>query len=1212
MSYTRDPNRDIDYNLISFWGYDDSLGTGKLWIDDVATKKTSRLLRKREAIVLKKKALLWLLILLIALTPLFGSGQTANAGQAVPETGQAELADALTIAGNSQAQAGIILSTTGTDLEALAAAELQNTIRQISGAELPIARADLSKDGVSASLETDTLRITKSGEYAFSIKVTNNSVSAAQVSFLQTDQGSLRVGPLNPINLAPWQTASVSAVISVLAQTIDGTYQVEMKTLANGEELELLTLNVQLDRNIVVNSGFDADLAGWWASTGVATRDVTEKHSGASSMRITVPASGYTYARTDQKLYLEPGREYVLKAWMKGSRAGRITMEFRSLKNNSDITNGSTKLRVEIGADWTYVEIPYTRNPNLDFDYNWIAVWAYNDAIGTNTLWVDDVTISPANTAEELGNEPAVNTPANVEAPESGAEHTRIILATPESYPELSTLFADDLAFLENSDGFAVRQSGNTIYIFGSEPRGVLNGVYDFLEKNAGVLWTRASDVGTIYEPRPTIQAVQTDYREKSPFAIRGWHTPGVGANGEFHTDARTNQMLARNKLNAKFAEFGNLSYWAGHESIGLKAVNLGHSLSYWLPNQEFFSSHPEYYNWENGQYVPVTGATQINFYHPDIPSIIAGKVKTFYQTYGTEYIGIGINDNHSFTQSAESKLPFTTPGGLVVQPDDPAYKSTVFFTFLNKVAAEVKQTNPEVKIVSYAYFFTEVPPKVELEDNIVIVMAPAGEDERIPINTENQQSNNYKYKQMLEEWVKLTKNIVMYNYYGCCYAKSYERPLAEKVQADVQYYRELGILGMLPEGIVDAKSEAWGVNALQFWLFEKLFWNPDADIEALTNEFVHKAYGAAAEPMKRYYNLIKQGWNYDQQPINWYSNESQLIGQYIVQAGIQEAAAQELNEAWELADERAKARIEPIRSTFMEMTFKYGGRQQVTGNAVKTSATQEEIVSALDFSQGPWSVAEPITAFLKMGTNQTPSVETKVYLLWDDEHLYVGYENFDNDMNGRIISQDAPGSWWRSGADDSAETHLSDGKGGTTYAYFTNPLGVKFTYKTGPKLAPEAEFTAGATTLGDRWNVIQAIPFASFGVDPQTDDKFKALFLRNYHGQTAWYSWGGGAVWSPADQSVVHLVTPVYAIAEIGDQTAAQLRAGYEPGTQETKVIQVGNSGTAALSGLTVAVSGEHAQDFIWTQPETATLGIGESASFTVKVRRQEPTPRR
>src|SRR5690606_25491502 len=120
-------------------------------------------------------------------------------------------------------------------------------------------------------------------------------------------------------------------IISVPWQTADGTYSATILVSESGGTAIPLTLTVQLNRNIIVNSGFEKGLGGWWSPAGVAVLDETVKHSGMYSMRMVLPSNGNTYSRTDQKLYLVPGKKYVLKAWLKGEKAGKVTVEFRSL-----------------------------------------------------------------------------------------------------------------------------------------------------------------------------------------------------------------------------------------------------------------------------------------------------------------------------------------------------------------------------------------------------------------------------------------------------------------------------------------------------------------------------------------------------------------------------------------------------------------------------------------------------------------------------------------------------------------------------------------------------------------------------------------------------------------------------------------------------------------------------------------------------------------
>ncbi|MFC5404381.1 DUF4838 domain-containing protein [Cohnella soli] len=886
-----------------------------------------------------------------------------------------------------------------------------------------------------------------------------------------------------------------------------------------------VTLMETPPQNPISNGGFetvaaDGQLpAGWNVPSGALDSQV--KYEGTHSLRIDLGQRDYIYARTDQRIILQAGHEYTLQAMVKGSAPSgqKVIAQFVEMGNDWSSNPGTDQTSFNVTDEWTKIELKYTPDKATQLDYAWIYFYI---VAGTDQLWIDDVTLNES--ASETQNAGSQHVTVVTSSDNMDNERLQIILGTPDSNPKLSSLFGDDVAYLHNSDGFAVRKAGNRIYIIGTEPKGVLNGVYDFLEKNAGVLWTRSSttDKGTLYDPLATIKAVKANYREKSPFQVRGFNLIGYGANGEYHEDPGTEAMIASNKMNAKMAEFANQSLWERHEQVGVQSFTLGHNLGYWLPNEVYFAEHPDYYNTDvSGEnYIPVADDTQINFYHPDVPGVIAGRVKQFLSENPIEYVGIGINDTHYFQQGELSRSPFTTAAGVVIQPNEADYQSTVFFSFLNKIAAKVKVSNPNVKIVTFAYFFTDVPPRVKLEDNIVVVLAPLTGDDRVPFNTADETNSNYQHRLKLEGWLKNTKNVVMYNYYGSFNSDTYERPIAEKVQADMKYYKSLGITGVMPEIVMDARIPNWSINALQFWLFQKLMWNPDVDLAQLKSDYIRKAYGAAAEPMKRYYNLIEQGWNQYHDPIGYNTSPKTYIGKYIIEAGIKDAAQAALNEAWTLADAKAKARIEPIKTTFERMVLEYSEQSDLEAHALRTTSSKEDIVGVTDFSQGPWANAEAVTGFYVMNTKTPAPVQTKVRLLWDDNNLYVGYENFDDDISKIVASDTAPGEWWASGADDDNETFITgDATGSSYYVFFNNTKGLKLEYSGPVQNSSFSKPWENYTKVGDdRWISIQVIPFDSIGVNPYVNKALQGYFFRSYHGMGGFFGWGGGTVWSFAD----------------------------------------------------------------------------------------------
>jgi hypothetical protein len=734
----------------------------------------------------------------------------------------------------------------------------------------------------------------------------------------------------------------------------------------------------------------------------------------------------------------------------------------------------------------------------------------------------------------DMGEKPELLPPAVQTIDNNGLN---IFLASSDSFSALEQVYKEDLEFLGASDGFAVRLNGNTVYIFGSNADGTLNGVYDFIESNLGVLWTRSIDIGTLYDPLPSIELVRYDYRDKSPFEIRGWHLTGTGAGGQPHSDPGTEIMMSRNKLNGKFAEFGNIQHWDWQKSIGIEPVNLGHNLHYWLRQSPTFQALSEeeqakYWNTDiNGN--PNIGNGQLNFWNPDVAVAIAESVNNFLDIHDINYVGVGIEDTGSCVQKPEDELPFEYAPGKFVQPGDPKYLSTVFFTFINEVARRVKAEHPDVTLTTYAYIFTETPPLGEIEDNVSIIIAPIGEDMKLPLTDPNSSANKSIIDNMLE-WTEKTNNIMVYNYYGCFLAgDDFERPIASRIKSDFQFYVENGFIGLLPEGKVDANNDLWAVNTLHLWLYSKLAWNPEADIQELTNLFAKKAYGNAAEHMLEYYRLLDETWENNYTLLRWNATLQTYIKTFYSDPVHNAKMQAALDRAWEAANDLQKQRIAPIKEAFERNTDGGGYELQEKAVAKKSDAGLETILEALNMDDPIWADAPVLEDFRDAGTlRPVEGTKTKVRLLWDEDNLYVAYENFDSRISQlKKAELNAAGTWWNADSDD-VETYLSKdnpkGDPDATYrVYFGNPLAKQITYREGAKHVPEpgqwyssAKIFDEDGTENDRWVIIQAIPFKQLGIDgPVTanTDVYGYFYRGHYSPSFINIGWGGAPVWSPA-----------------------------------------------------------------------------------------------
>ncbi|MGN1347018.1 MAG: DUF4838 domain-containing protein, partial [Eubacteriales bacterium] len=438
------------------------------------------------------------------------------------------------------------------------------------------------------------------------------------------------------------------------------------------------------------------------------------------------------------------------------------------------------------------------------------------------------------------------------------------------------------------------------------------------------------------------------------------------------------------------------------------------------------------------------------------------------------------------------------------------------------------------------------------LEDNLIPTFAPITGDDHYPVNNEGAaESGNAKVRFNVEHWVKRTKNLCLYHYWGCFNGHIYSRPIAGKVQKDLKWYASLGVRGLCPEGLVDSSlptvrtNDVWHMNSLYLWLCCRLFWNPDADLEELTRRYCRLAYGEAAEWMEEYYRLIQKGW--DEMPgYVWYATGGELyIRQFIMEAGIDSALLNALERALDLCagkDPLAEARIRPMYRIVKEQVERYRNFRMEDAFAVYTSAGRERILAddALLFDEAqpdasPWADAVPLVVFKNHETMEDAPAESglRARLLWDKENLYVSYQVYDDRIGTpedvtrpeKYAPMSATDSFFRS-SDTFAENYFVGNMTNTDvyYGYYSDLGGNHFRYISDgavhkDPVQPEWEVRTAVHPDEDpskRYYVhVQVIPFASLGTDWKT--ALPGGMLVHNSGRYGIQSWTGGGLWNSA-----------------------------------------------------------------------------------------------
>ena len=322
--------------------------------------------------------------------------------------------------------------------------------------------------------------------------------------------------------------------------------------------------------------------------------------------------------------------------------------------------------------------------------------------------------------------------------------------------PEVLKKFPDDAEKLKGNDGYAVRTDGNNVYLFASRPKGILNGIYRLLFKNSDIIWARPNkEFGTIYTADPDFSLSQTDYIDIPVYKLRGWQTLGKATNlWQVRNGSNWNAVNVNSPVKRKqgmILEFGG-----------------GHNLnSIYITGEKYWDKHPEFFPVIKGKRKRPfkSGAkTQLCFTNPAMTKAFIAeldklvKANPQYETYR-----IMIEDNRDQCECAECRKPIRLPDGKILTQNAKNYYSTRFFIWLNTIARYMQKHYPGKRILTFAYFFTEVSPAVKIASNIDISFCPIFKNSKFPMDS----PQNAKTNKILKGWLRNTHNITLREYFG-------------------------------------------------------------------------------------------------------------------------------------------------------------------------------------------------------------------------------------------------------------------------------------------------------------------------------------------------------------------------------------------------------------------------------------------------------------
>ena len=163
-----------------------------------------------------------------------------------------------------------------------------------------------------------------------------------------------------------------------------------------------------------------------------------------------------------------------------------------------------------------------------------------------------------------------------------------------------------------------------------------------------------------------------------------------------------------------------------------------------------------------------------------------------------------------------------------------------------NETAKRLRADDPRAWVGLYAYSSHRLPPTIDVEPNVYVQVA-------LGFNR-----TQFSLPELVERWSKKVHAIGLREYYG---VEAWDWGLPGRARgARVEYHRQwIPFYAERNLNGVNAETNAnWGAQALGLYVAAQLLWNPKANVDPLVDEFLEQLFGAAAEPMRAFYQKME------------------------------------------------------------------------------------------------------------------------------------------------------------------------------------------------------------------------------------------------------------------------------------------------------------------------------------------------------------------
>ena len=366
-----------------------------------------------------------------------------------------------------------------------------------------------------------------------------------------------------------------------------------------------------------------------------------------------------------------------------------------------------------------------------------------------------------------------------------------------------------------------------TIVIVGGSQLGARNGVVEFLQRYAGMRWLFPGEAGLHVPQQPELRIPMKQLRDKPFFAFRALSWP-------YPVEERYDQ---------------NNSGWKSFNRQN-QSMLFSHNLHKLLPREKYAKTHPEFYPKRvNGK---LNDSWNLILNAPGLTEEAIRQIcNTFRRSPSQRSYSLGMND---FSRFEGTEADGTNSVGL-------SNYSDYYYGWVNKIIEGVTKEFPDKLFGMIAYSTVTDPPSFRLHPQAVPIICI----DRMRWFDEYARKKDMK---RTLDWAAKSSRLGWYDYiYGDqnylvprMYLHLMDKYLKWAAANGVTYY------------YAESYSTTLPVEGPKNWLVMQLLWNPQADAEALLNEWYTLAVGPKAAPhLRNYFDFWEKFWSQKVAGSDWF-----------------------------------------------------------------------------------------------------------------------------------------------------------------------------------------------------------------------------------------------------------------------------------------------------------------------------------------------------